>query len=253
MNLRNPFLGILVIVVLGAAVGIGFNALRPDPLPWITVPKQAVALESLTEPMAGDDEVAGRMETDGAASEPTPATTEAMEGTDGHEPAGTPSPEPEAKPSTPAPAESAAPAKAESTAPADTGKAPAPPAGKKLYADIPESKVPIDVGLAKAKEFYDRGGLLVLDARDPGEYAEGHIKGALDAPYDDKVGDMEWLMAMGKETRPILVYCDGGDCELSLDLGTEITRSGNRRVLILTDGYPGWKDAGYPVATGEKP
>ena len=121
------------------------------------------------------------------------------------------------------------------------------------YADVPESEFPAEVHLTQAKTLYDRGGLLVLDARETGEYALGHIKGALAAPADDMMGDVDWLDRMAKDPRPIMVYCDGGDCELSMNLGFELSLSGHRRVLVFMDGYPAWKDAGYPVETGDTP
>lgn len=268
MKTGNPLLGVLMFVIVGAGLGLGFNALRPQPLPWVATPKTAVKLEDLSPPTASADPATP------LPSESNPASGSAiaseMSATDGSDHGAAPAPKEDA-PSKPAPVKAAP---AETTAAkgteggatngravADTGKTvPAKPASritaeavKKLYPDIPESDVPIDVSLAKAKEFYDRGGLLVLDARDMDEYVDGHIKGALDAPYDDKVGDIQWLMDTAKDPRPILCYCNGGDCELSLDLGTEITRTGHKRVLILTDGYPGWRNAGYPIAPGKKP
>jgi rhodanese-related sulfurtransferase len=122
-----------------------------------------------------------------------------------------------------------------------------------LYADIPESEFPIEIRGPEAKRFYDRGGLLVLDAREQVEYEEGHIRGALCAPVDDVVADLEWLDRTAADPRPIMAYCGGGDCEISLDLALEITRAGHRRVLVLLDGYGGWKEAGYPVSRGEAP
>jgi rhodanese-related sulfurtransferase len=134
------------------------------------------------------------------------------------------------------------------------GQAPtSKPAQKNLYADVPPSEYLIEVGLAKAKELYDRGGLLVLDAREKAEFEEGHIRGAVSAPYDDVAGDLAWLERLGADTRPILCYCGGGECELSHDLGSELTRAGHRKVLVLKDGYPAWEEAGYPVEKGGAP
>ena len=122
-----------------------------------------------------------------------------------------------------------------------------------LYADVPGSEYPVEVRIAKAKQLYDRGGLLVLDSREHAEYVEGHIMGAVLADADKVVADLEWMETTAADPRPILVYCDGGDCELSLDLGFEIARAGHRKVLVFVDGYPAWEEAGYPVATGDTP
>ncbi len=128
------------------------------------------------------------------------------------------------------------------------------PTGADPYAGlIPESKYPIEIGLEKAKEFYDLGGLMVCDAREETEFAMGHIAGALFTPHDEFVADVEWLDATAKSPKPIMIYCDGGDCELSLNLGFALNESGHRRILIFKDGYPAWEDAGYPTETGGHP
>jgi rhodanese-related sulfurtransferase len=126
-------------------------------------------------------------------------------------------------------------------------------APSRLHADIPESEFPIEIGIERAKPIYDRGGILVVDAREHDEFTEGHISGAHSAPYDEHAGNVEWLDSTAADPRPILVYCGGGDCELSLNLAFELTQSGHRRVMVLKDGFPAWKEAGYPVEQGEMP
>jgi hypothetical protein len=49
MNSRNPWVGMLLIVSVGGALGLGYNALQPRALPWIAHPKPVVALDSLTQ------------------------------------------------------------------------------------------------------------------------------------------------------------------------------------------------------------
>jgi len=257
MKHGNPLLGVLLFLIVGAGLGLGFNALRPRPLPWVATARTAVKLEDLSPPVASAEPAP-------TASAPTTDTASNMSGTDGTD--GGASEPPAEKPAAKETAtketaskgtdgtQASAPETTAVAATADSAKAAARAAAiKKLYADLPESDVPIDVSLTKAKDLYDRGGLLVLDARDLDEYADGHIMGAIDAPYDDKVGDIQWLIDTAKDPRPILCYCNGGECELGLDLATEISRTGHKRVMVLTDGYPGWRNAGYPIAPGRKP
>ncbi len=253
----NPLKSILVIIALGLILGLGYNLVRPRALPWKAEPKIAVDLDAAdsgagaVEPPASTSQTPPEASDEAAGASPAAGGAQTgMKSEPEKAAAGTPAAGKAAAGKTVDEAGAAAAGKAAAGTP-DAGKAPA--AGKDLYSDIPASDLPRNVSLAKAKTFYDRGGLLVLDARDPGEYADGHIQGAVDAPYDQKAGDPDWIMKTAKDPRPILVYCDGGDCELSLDLGTVITQVGHKRVLILTDGYPGWSDAGYPTATGANP
>ncbi len=236
MKIKIPWRSIFVLVVVGAAMGLAFNVLRPDPLPWVAQAKATVNLEDLTIPPTDGDE---------RESSPEAVATTA------------PVRETPPTPTAQTPAASAAPA-ADDAPPPNSIPVPStaeaqPPAAKNHYPDIPETDLPITVSLEKAKDLYDRRGLLILDARDMEEYGEGHIKGAEAAPYDDKVADTDWMEKTAADPRPILVYCTGGECELSHDLADEILRTGHRRVMILIAGYEDWRQAGYPTATGVTP
>jgi rhodanese-related sulfurtransferase len=235
MNAERPVTGAALLVLVGIGLGIGFNVLHPDPLPWKAQPKKTVTLDE-----AGVAETVAQL-VEGETERETPADPRAGQRTTPAEPE-----PPTDVAATPTPTK---PAAAKTTTPGPEGES----AATDLYSDIPESEFPIDVGLAKAKELYDRGGLLVLDSREHEDFAAGHVKGAVAAHADEMMGDLEWLDKTAKDPRPILVYCDGGDCELSLNLSFELTQSGHRKVMVFTDGFPAWKDAGYPVEIGDMP
>lgn len=135
----------------------------------------------------------------------------------------------------------------------DPGDPPAASGLPEIVARIPESEFPITVSLARTKELYDAGVALVLDARDLAEFAEGHIRGAQLAPYDEVGGDPDWLERTIGAADVLLVYCGGGDCEVSLNLGFALSQAGHRRVLVFEGGYAAWEEAGYPVGRGEAP
>jgi len=98
------------------------------------------------------------------------------------------------------------------------------------------------IDLALAKNYYDRG-ITFIDARDEEEYTNGHIMGAVLAPAI--LGE---LIAVSPPEQPIVVYCSGGQCELSWDIANELTEEWNyERVFVFQDGWVDWRDAGYPV------
>jgi rhodanese-related sulfurtransferase len=146
--------------------------------------------------------------------------------------------EPAAKPATVAPA---------TVAPA-TVAVPAPV--KVDLPFVPDLAQPIEVKLANVKKFFDAGAALFVDAREAPEYAEGHIAGALSVPFDDAVKNPALLEPFKRAGKPLILYCSGGDCELSKDLARNMVADGIRKVLVFTDGLPAWKAAGYPMDAG---
>jgi rhodanese-related sulfurtransferase len=100
------------------------------------------------------------------------------------------------------------------------------------------------------KQFFDARAAVIVDARTPGEYAEGHIQGAVSLPFDDVAHDESLLKRFDAGGKPVIVYCSGGDCELSKDLAGLLIGAGQRKVLVYMGGYPEWAGAGYPTAKG---
>lgn len=59
---------------------------------------------------------------------------------------------------------------------------------------------------AKARQMVANGALL-LDVRTPGEYADGHVDGAVNIPVQELGSRMKEL---GPTKRPVVVYCRSG-------------------------------------------
>jgi 3-mercaptopyruvate sulfurtransferase SseA len=51
----------------------------------------------------------------------------------------------------------------------------------------------------------------------------------------------------------LIVYCDGGDCELSHDLALLLKENGHRAVQLFTGGVTGWTEAGKELKEGSEP
>lgn len=95
--------------------------------------------------------------------------------------------------------------------------------------------------------------LAVLDARAPDAYAEGHLPGALNL----SVENLDEAYAPLKDTltkkNRIIVYCDGGDCELSHDLAEALKSLGHKRVQLFAGGIAAWTEAGEKLKEGSEP
>ncbi|MFC1814810.1 rhodanese-like domain-containing protein [Thermodesulfobacteriota bacterium] len=98
-----------------------------------------------------------------------------------------------------------------------------------------------------AKEIYDSGKSVFVDARARDFYNEGHIKGAISLP----VGDFDRLIDTFKKDYPIgkyiITYCSGRECGDSHQLAQYLLENGYSDISVFVDGYPGWVEKGYPI------
>jgi phage shock protein E len=69
-----------------------------------------------------------------------------------------------------------------------------------------EKLFPARIDGAQARRLVDQGALL-LDVRTPGEFAGGHLPGAVNIPVDDLPAELRQLPDPG---RVIVVYCRSG-------------------------------------------
>ncbi len=100
-------------------------------------------------------------------------------------------------------------------------------------------------------------GVLVVDTRVGNEFAESHIKGAINIPYKErsrKARDFEAAQDsfnLAKlppdKGRPIVFYCNSGDCWKSYKASTVALRAGYKQVYWFRGGYPEWQKKGLPV------
>jgi rhodanese-related sulfurtransferase len=92
------------------------------------------------------------------------------------------------------------------------------------------------------------GGVIVLDVRPREEYEAGHIPGAISIPLADLKGRMASL-PRGAE---IVAYCRGPYCVLAPQ-ALDLLRREGFTARRLEDGFPEWRRAGLPIATGGSP
>ena len=99
------------------------------------------------------------------------------------------------------------------------------------------------VTAAQATHLINREEAIVVDVREPNEYAAGHVLGAKNVPLARlAAGATEQLK---RKDRPIIVCCDGGD--RAGKAASALKRQGFTRVANLTGGLNGWQQAGLPV------
>jgi rhodanese-related sulfurtransferase len=92
----------------------------------------------------------------------------------------------------------------------------------------------------------DRGDLVVLDVRPEPEFRAGHIAGARSVP----IGELRRSLRSLPKGTEVVAYCRGPYCVYADDAVRELRRLG-RDARRLEDGFPEWRRAGLPVASGE--
>jgi rhodanese-related sulfurtransferase len=99
-------------------------------------------------------------------------------------------------------------------------------------------------------------GALVLDVREPGEFAKGRIAGAVNVPRglleikaaaDSPVADPR--LAEQRDAR-ILVYCTKSPSARSLLAAQTLTQLGYSNVAVVGGGLDAWTEADLPTETG---
>jgi rhodanese-related sulfurtransferase len=129
-----------------------------------------------------------------------------------------------------------------------TGRAPAADQHVSTAALRPD--IPLPLGLAQAKELYDRNEALFVDARDVRTFTEGHIRGAASLPVGDADSRLSDFIAGFPPATTLVVYCNGYDCRDSRELGAKLLKAGCRTVYVFEGGWPAWHDAGFPTEKG---
>lgn len=98
----------------------------------------------------------------------------------------------------------------------------------------------------------------VYDVRKKAEYVEGHIAGAISAPYGEKsdksvdfdaskdhfnLGDFP-----ADKSEAVIVYCNGPKCWKSYKAAVLLLKDGRKNInWYRNDGFPSWQSKGYPV------
>ncbi|PRH81894.1 rhodanese-like domain-containing protein [Arenimonas caeni] len=118
---------------------------------------------------------------------------------------------------------------------------------------VAEAKARIrEIGPDELRQMQARG-VPVVDVREPGEFAEGHIPGAVNIPR----GVLEFEVdghpavncvrdpALGHRDQPVILNCRSG--ARSAMAADALRQLGFAEPLSLAGGFMGWANAGLPV------
>ena len=111
-----------------------------------------------------------------------------------------------------------------------------------LVAQAKQQIKEIDIAAAQIQ----LGSSLLLDVREPAEFAAGHLPGAVNIPR----GVLEFQIGnhpdfQGKQTAPIVVYCQsGGRSALATHA---LNLLGYGQAVSMAGGFKAWAEGGLPL------
>lgn len=109
--------------------------------------------------------------------------------------------------------------------------------------------LPAHLSLAQAKEQFDLGASFV-DAREEHERGEGWIAGSVHLTAGMMSGaKLPEAFELLNPDGVTVIYCAGGTCDASENLAILLKQAGFTKLHIFHDGFPAWKQAGYPIET----
>jgi len=100
----------------------------------------------------------------------------------------------------------------------------------------------------KEKTDSDLRDFLLIDSRNPEEYREAHIPGAINIPQK-KMAEMLGVLPGDKNTQ-IIFYCNGVKCGKSRKAADSAVDLGYTNVWVYAEGMPVWEEMGYSFYKG---
>lgn len=102
------------------------------------------------------------------------------------------------------------------------------------------------ISLVKAKEVFESENALFVDARHEFDFQQGHIRGAVNVSLKDFDIHVAHVNKIPKD-RLLIVYCDGAECNSSIELSVKLMESGFTNVKIFFGGWQEWISAKLPI------
>ncbi|MRR36833.1 rhodanese-like domain-containing protein, partial [bacterium] len=103
------------------------------------------------------------------------------------------------------------------------------------------------ITLDDAYTMYEQGKIRFIDAREPSDFAAGHLPGAVNIPVEKAEDHLAVFKSPGFSGKDFVIYCSGPECPLSRELAEKLAARGMKGLVILPDGWSGWYGSGFPI------
>jgi rhodanese-related sulfurtransferase len=102
-------------------------------------------------------------------------------------------------------------------------------------------EAPDPVPPSEVRALNEQGEITVVDVREPDQYAEGHIPGAMNIPFDSLEGRLDEV----PDDKRVIFVCQGGP--LSRRALQNARDQGVEDANNMAGGMSAWEDAGYEL------
>lgn len=110
----------------------------------------------------------------------------------------------------------------------------------------PRSDSPTMINLPEARDLFETGGALFIDARHTFDFAYGHIRGAVNLPLSEFDNRTTFLDSLPRN-KVLITYCDGVECNSSVGLAARLRDAGFPGVRIFFGGWNEWQAQNLPT------
>jgi rhodanese-related sulfurtransferase len=109
-----------------------------------------------------------------------------------------------------------------------------------------------ELTVERVRTVLESGDVILIDARSESEFAEGHLPGAVNIPFDQFVDYIDYVDSSVSLDSPIICYCRSVTCDLSDQLAQELRLMGYEKVVVYRGGWDEWIDAGLSTEPGQE-
>ncbi|RPI04431.1 MAG: hypothetical protein EHM64_09970 [Ignavibacteriae bacterium] len=102
------------------------------------------------------------------------------------------------------------------------------------------------ISLDQARGAFESRQSVFVDARHEFDFLAGHIQGAVNIPLK-MYGTLQSRLGGVAKDKLLIVYCDGAECNSSIELSIKLLESGFTNVKVFFGGWQEWKSAGLPT------
>ena len=105
--------------------------------------------------------------------------------------------------------------------------------------------------LPEAEGLFAMNETLFIDSRNAEAFKAGHIAGAVNIPYEDKIDTSLLIERSIPKEQSLVIYCDGSQCQSSVGLSRFLHDQGFTDIRVFFGGWKEWQMEGLPMEIGD--